>query len=187
MGEAANPTTALDTAAAPAAAVKRKPVVITLNHSLDFATVHGDRSGEDRDYAICFMQDGLPFDAQERLVEKHPIVTGDPKAQAKVEKLRRRAEKLLDQQTRKAAGSDDDEDADDDEESNIDSGEGPIDLKKWAMGATKYRWQLVSDAIVLKLGRRCTSKRDALETMIAEGIVQPGQLSSEHKLALQRL
>lgn len=186
MGETANPNEATEVAAAQAAAapVARKNVVVLIDHTKDFSTVHGERGPDDPSYGICFIQNGLPFDAEERLIADHPSVIKNPKAKAIIEKMIVRAEKL---EAKRAAVAADDEDQIDADPDTEDDGDEAIDLKAWAMGAKQYRWQLVSDAIVLKLQRRVSSKRDALETLIAEGVVQAGKLSPEHRRALARL
>lgn len=191
MGETANPIETAAGAIAPAAVsretIKRAvpevlpPVDIYLIETEDYSTVHGERSTSDPDYALCFIQRGLPFDAEKKLLRKHATAKTE-KALATIAKLEARARKLLARKSEAAVEEDDD-----DEPVIEDDGEGVIDLKAWARGEKKYRWQLVTDTIVLKFAKRCSSKRDALETLIAEGVVQPGQLSAEHKNALGRL
>lgn len=170
MGETANPTA---------------DVVVKLDHTKDFATVHGERAPDDPSYGICYMQNGLPFDAEESLLADHPSVMGNPKAKAIIDKMIARQAKIA---ARRKAKDEGDEEAEVESETDVeDDGDGAVDLKAWAMGAKQYRWQLVSDTIVLKLQRRISSKRDALETLIAEGIVQAGQLSPAHRKALNSL
>lgn len=182
MGETAN-TSAPDPAVETAPAARKAPVVITLDHTKDFSTVHGERGPSDPHYNVCFMQNGLPFDAEEKLIVNHPMVKENKKAKEIMEKMIARAEKLA----AKRAAIEDDDDPETDETDNEDDGDEAIDLKSWAMGLKQYRWQLVSDAIVLKFQRRVTNKRDALESLIAEGVVQMGQLSREHRNSLSRL
>jgi len=187
MGDPAN--TSGPDPVAPAAPAARKappPVVVDvfLDNTKDFSTIHGERGPSDPHYGVCFIQNGLPFDAEQKLMANHAMVRDNPKAKAIIEKMVKRAEKLA---ARRAAVKDD-EDHDDDSAADVeDDGDGEIDLKAWARGAKQNRWQLVSDAIVLRTQRRVTSKRDALETLITEGIVQPGQLSPEHRAAMNRL
>lgn len=187
MGDTAN-TTASDPAA-PAAPAARKappprPVDVFLDNTKDYSTIHGERGPSDPHYGVCFIQNGLPFDAEQKLMADHAMVSANPKAKAAIEKMVKRAEKLA---ARRNAIENDEETEDDIADDVDDDGEGVIDLKAWAMGAKQYRWQLVTDTIVLKYQRRVTSKRDALETLIAEGVVQPGQLSKQHRTALQQL
>lgn len=159
-----------------------KAVDVYLDETKDYSTVHGERTPGDPDLLVCFFQFGLPFDAQKKLIRDHRAVVGNEKAAKAIEKMEARARKLLERKAAKEA----DEDIEDDDDDTEDDGDGAIDLKAWAMGK-KYRWQLVSDAMVLKFSKRITSKRDALETLITEGVVQPGQLSAENKRALNAL
>lgn len=174
-------------AAAPAAPVKpKKPVIVMLNESIDFATVHGDRGQGDPDYAVCYVQGALPFNAKKELILNHHSIRSDEALQLKAEKLIRKAEKML-ENLQKRSESDDDDEADDEDRDETEDDGGIVDLKGWAMGQKKYRWQLVTDAILMLTQRRVSSKRDALETLIEKGMVQMGQLSKEHKTVLNRL
>lgn len=185
MGETAN-TTAPDPAASAASAARKAPappVDVFLDNTKDYSTIHGERGPSDPHYGVCFIQNGLPFDAEQKLMADHAMIRDNPKAKIAIEKMVKRAEKLA---ARRAIVDDEDAEAESAEDIE-DDGEGEINLKAWAMGTKQYRWQLVTDTIVLKYQRRVTSKRDALETLIAEGVVQPGQLSRQHRTALQTL
>jgi hypothetical protein len=161
-----------------------KPVDVFLIETIDYSTVHGERAPGDPDHKLCFVQNGLPFDAEKKLIRDHRMVTDNPKAAAAITRMEARARKLADRAAAKAAEEEPEEDS---ELDSADDGDEPINLKAWAMGTKKYLWQLVSDTIVLKYSKRPMNKRDALETLISEGQVQPGQLSGEHKRALNSL
>jgi len=161
-----------------------KPVDVFLIETIDHSTVHGERPPGDPDHGLCYVQNGLPFDAEKKLMRGHRMVTQNPKAAAAIAKMEARARKVAERNAAKAA---EEEPEDDDELDAADDGEEGINLKAWAMGSKKYLWQLVSDTIVLKYAKRPMNKRDALETLISEGVVQPGQLSAEHKRALNTL
>ena len=102
-------------AGATAPAAPKKPVVVMLNESIDFATVHGDRGPGDREYAVAYVQGGLPFDPQKRLIQNHHTILESEALQAKMAKLVRKAEKLLENLAQREADSEDAEDEDRDE------------------------------------------------------------------------
>lgn len=162
---------------------KVKPIVVHMDRSRDYATVHGDRMPNDPHLNVHFYQNGLPFNAAGILVQDHPEILNDEKKQAKVARLIKKAEMLR----AAAPGNDaddedrDDDDRDEDEDEDRENEPAPINLVKWAAGEQKVQWQQVSDAVTRKLSKRPVSKRDALEMLIEQRVVAKGALSQEHR------
>jgi hypothetical protein len=182
MADTANSNEQAAAGGKPPAARPQKPAAVFLDRSRDFSTVHGERAPGDPHHAVCSVQDGLPFDSQDKLLIDHPDANTE-KAKIAVKRLLDRARKRAEREAAKLA----EEEPEEDEELDAEDDGGVIDLKAWAMGQKQYRWQLVSDAIVLKFGKRITAKRDALETLVANGIVQTGQISPELRKTMNQL
>jgi hypothetical protein len=148
--------------------------VIRLDKSRDYSTIHGDRRPGDPHYAVYFYQFGLPFDAHGVLLADHPEIKADPRKQAAVEKLMKKAVKVK----KEAPG--DAVDALLNEGDNEDSDDTPsLNLEMWARGEQKWRWQEVSDAIAARFSKRVTDKKGAVEVLLEEKVVPLGALSRE--------
>lgn len=166
------------------AAKRRAPVIIRMDRSRDFGTVHGDRPAGDPHARVHFYQGGLPFDAAGVLLKDHPEIEQDEKKQAKVLRLLAKAEKARAQ----APGDDpdgEDQDEDEDHDADEDDAPAPFTLANWAAGRTDVPWQQVTDAITRKFSKRVQDKRSALEMLIAEGVVTMGALSAKHRAIVQ--
>lgn len=175
-------------AASPPAPAPRKPPVVRMNKSLDYATVHGDMVPGDPDMLVRFVQDGLPFDANGKLLLNHHSIQGDERLQKKVEKL------LLQAMKRQAAnpGDADPEDRDEIEENlddtfadDDDDDKRPLELAAWAAGTEQYPWQDITNAIASRYAKRVMNKKGALELLIEERVVSAGALSKAHRRLLQ--
>lgn len=149
--------------------------VVRLDRSRDYSTIHGERRQDDPHYGVAFYQFGLPFDAHEELIADHAEIKADPRKQAVVEKLMKKAAKVKKEAPGDAASEllgEGDEDSDDTPELN---------LAMWARGEQKWPWQQVSDAIAARFSKRVTDKKGAAEVLIEERIVSVGQLSADLK------
>jgi hypothetical protein len=149
--------------------------IVRLDKSRDYATVHGDRRPGDPHHEVHFYQFGLPFNAHGELIADHPEIGADPRKQAAVEKLMKRAVKVkqeapgdeVDKLLGNGGGDDDDDDT------------PVLNLEMWARGEQKWPWQQVSDAIAARFAKRVTDKKGAVEVLIEERVVNAGQLSNE--------
>lgn len=150
--------------------------VVRLDRSRDFSTIHGERRPGDAHHAVHFYQYGLPFDAHGELIADHPEIEADPRKKLAMEKLMKRAAKVkVEKPEGDAPGELLNEDGDDD-------GDKPeLNLEMWARGEQKWQWQLVSDAIAARFGKRVTDKKGAVEVLLEERIVLVGALSTELK------
>jgi hypothetical protein len=148
--------------------------IVRLDRSRDYSTIHGERRPDDAHHAVHFYQYGLPFSADEVLIDDHPEIAADPRKQAAVEKLMKRAAKV---KIEKPAGDAPGELLDDDGEEDGDKPE--LNLAMWARGEQKWPWQQVSDAIASRFGKRVTDKKGAAEVLLEEQIIAVGSLSSE--------
>lgn len=155
--------------------------VIRLDKSRDYATVHGERRPNDPHHEVHFYQFGLPFSAHGELIVDHTEIAEDPRKQAAVEKLMKKAIKV-----KKEAPGDEvdkllgDGGGDDGDEDN----EPTLNLSMWARGEQKWPWQQVSDAIAARFSKRVTDKKGAVEILVEERVVSLGELSVElRKLA----
>lgn len=155
--------------------------IVRLDRSRDFSTVHGERRPDDPHYSVYFYQYNLPFDAAGILIADHPDIKADPRKQAAVEKLMKRAAKVvkqapgdaIDQLLRDGEGGEDgDGEPDDTPELN---------LVMWARGEQKWKWQGVSDAITARFSKRVADKKGAIEALLEEKVVTLGDLSIEHR------
>jgi hypothetical protein len=164
-----------------------KPVVVRMDRSRDFATVHGDRVAGDPLVSVFFFQDQLPYSAQGILLWDHPLVQKDQALIKRAAKLLRRAVKLRQQDPEDDEDDDnDDEDEDDeDEEEQDEYGPAPVNFKKWAAGLQEVQWQEVSNAIARKYFKRVKNKHDALELLVAEGEISAGALSKANRKLLE--
>jgi hypothetical protein len=181
-----------ETAAPSAPAAPKKPVIVRMDKSRDYANVHGDRPAGDPDIDLHYTQDSLPFDAHGRLLLNHHSIESDPKKQKKVEVL------LLKAMKRQEANPGDRDPEDDDEiEENLDDtfadpkeedddGEGPINLSDWAAGTAQYPWQDISNALASRYATRVMNKKQALELLIRERVTTPGQLSKSNRRTLEQ-
>jgi hypothetical protein len=148
--------------------------IVRLDKSRDYSTIHGERRPDDPHYAVYYYQYGLPFDAHGILLHDHPEVKGDPRKQAAVEKLMKRAAKVK----KEAPGDAVDELLSRDESDDGDD-KPELNLEMWARGEQKWRWQEVSDAIAARFSKRVTDKKGAVEVLLEEKVVPLGALSSE--------
>ena len=122
----------------------------SLDRSKPFGTVHGDLKD-----GIHFWQDGLPFDAQGKLVGAR--LTDEQRVRA--ERLARKAARLAPRQaaaTGAAEAADEEPDA------------GDVNLEAWLRGDAKYLYDAVRTAIRGRYQRDCPSIGDAVEFLVFE-------------------
>lgn len=149
---------------------------VRMDKSSDYTTVHGERMVGDPHHSVHYFQDRLPYDARGFLIPDHPDILGD-------ENLKKRAEKLLkaaSKQKRAAPG----DAAVAGEEAEGDGDDKPVNLEVWARGEDDWPWQQVTNAIARKFARRVSNKRDALELLVTEKVIAPGDLSVANKKLL---
>lgn len=152
-----------------------KALVVRMDRSRDFSTVHGERLPGDRHAKVFFYQDRLPFDAAGVLIHDHPDVLEDETLKERVALMQKRAAK-------RAKDAPGDEDAD----NNGEDGEPvTVNLVSWARGEEKFPWQDLSNAIARRFSKRVSNKRDALELLVEEHVVSVGQLAEPFKKLLQ--
>ncbi len=157
---------------------------VYLDRSRDFSTVHGDRTKDDPHHRVNAFQNGLPFNASDELIYDHPDVQDNEANRAKADRLIARAQKLLDR-ARSSGVSDEDDDDEGSEEVNDEIG-GAVDLGAWARGVADWPWQEITNAIARRFSKRIKDKHDALELLLTEKVVQPGQLSKQHRAIVDR-
>lgn len=155
-----------------------------MDRSRTFSTVHGERLPGDPHVGVAFYQGGLPFRPDGTLFENHPEITGDPEKLAKVERLKAKAAKFVEKARAKPAPDDEDDEDDDGEEDAAE--QEPINLSMWARGEQQLEWQVVTNAIAQRFHVRVKDKRDALERLIQEHVVAPGDLSPKHQKLIRQ-
>lgn len=148
--------------------------IVRLDKTRDHSTIHGERRPGDPHHAVHFYQYGLPFDAHGILIADHPEIAADPRKQAVLEKLMKKAAKV-----KKEAPGDAEDLLDNGDEDSDDTPE--LNLEMWARGEQKWQWQLVSDAIAARFGKRVTDKKGAVEVLVEERIVAVAALSAEFR------
>lgn len=158
-------------------------VQVYLNRSATFSTIHGDTIAGDPHHGVAAYQDGLPFNHEDKLIWDHPEVLADENKQKKAERLIARAEKLL--QRARSTGA-----ADEEEEDDLDGDDGEsgtdVDLGAWARGIADWPWQEISNALARRFSRRVGNKFEAIELLVNEKVVAPGQLSRSYRAMLER-
>lgn len=159
---------------------KAPPPVIRMDRTRVYSTAHGERGPGDPWAQVHFMQNGLPFDAAGNLIHDHFSIKESPTLVKRVEKLAKEAMKR-----KQISPGDDDADEDGEPQSDEDDDAPALNLEAWARGEQDVLWQRVSDALTRRCGRRFTNKRDALEYMIAEGMVAMAGLSKANKAVLR--
>lgn len=166
----------------PPSEVKRPSVY--LDRSRDYSTAHGDRDKDDPHYGIATMQNGLPFNHQDELMFDHPMVQSNPKLMQSADRLATKAARLL--ARARSAEPDDDDDIEEGTDTLDDEPAEPVNLNAWARGIAEYQWQEVSNQVARKYGKRISNKFGAIELLLKEGAVMPGQLSKAHRAILDR-
>lgn len=167
-------------------------VLVRMDKSRTFSTIHGDRLEGDVHQHVHFYQDGLPFDARGVLIPDHPDVAKSKKLQELVERKMKKAAQAKPVARKPAADElpGDDEDDADREEGEGDEEDGdlePINLTDWAKGLQRLEWQLVTNAIAQRFHVRVGSKLAAIELLLKESVVSKGDLSAEHAKLVRHL
>lgn len=145
-------------------ATPQQPVIVRLDRSREYSTIHGDCPPGDPHHRVSFYQQGLPYGPDEVLLHEHAEVQTDPVKKERAERLMKRAAK-----TRKAGG----------DPANPSEKEA-INLASWARGEQELTWQEVTNAIAQRFSKRVKDKIGALECLIEERVVAFGDLSAAH-------
>lgn len=156
------------------------PQVRLLDKSRSHATVHGERGPDDRDAGVHFVQDGLPLDAQGFLVEGHHSLQGETKQATKLREIAERKLKkaMKSKQRESQEPSEPGEEVSQDEDEDDDAS---INLEAWLRGEQRVEWNEISQTIAARYKRRVTSKKDAVEFLVAEKVIAVADLSREFK------
>jgi hypothetical protein len=150
-------------------------VVVRMDRSRDYSTIHGERPAGDRYANVHFFQDKMPFDSRGVLLPDHPDVLENEELKKKVERLLKNAAKA-----KIAAPGDADADSNGEEGEKI-----PVNLEAWARGESDWPWLEVTQAIARRYSRRVMNRRDALELLVSEKAVAAADLSPANKKLLE--
>jgi hypothetical protein len=165
------------------------PIVLRLDRSKRFSTVHGDRPLDDPHVNVSYIQDDLPYDADGILVPDDgrtdpidvmhdgqrtrffPLYT--PKLR---EKLKRKLERV-------ARGQQDDLEVTehDDDRVKEDASED-VNLESWLRGEAKYPAFLIFAACKRRFSKNHTKIRDVVEDLVLEEKIVPEAQVDPHIL-----
>jgi hypothetical protein len=180
--------------------------VIRLDRSRDFSEIHGDRETTDPHYLVHYVQNGLPFGANELLVPDdgrteswkmsieredgttkvitmHPLYTKEMR-----ETVKRRTEKLASKQrvlkkpTAQSIAPQDPEDELD--EADLMFGPDEVNVMSWLRGEVDYEPNELYAACKKRFSRVFTSKREIIEELVIDAekpLVPQSQLAPEFR------
>lgn len=164
------------TTAAPKAKAEKK-IIIRLDRTRPFASVHGDRTPEDPLYRVAFMQGDLPFDSEGNLIPPpdeqevkfkglnvdsqevwyHPLWT-----EARRDKLKqktKRVRKATEEAERELLDAEDDVPADPSEDVNLES---------WLRGEVQYPFYMLARACQLRFHVKIHTMRALVDCLVLD-------------------
>lgn len=151
-------------------------VFVRMDRSKPFSTIHGDRGPGDQHQFVQFKQDGLPFDAEGKLLIE-AISVDDTKNREKAKRLIERAkaraggekapavpepQKASDQDSLNTGTDETDHD------SGAGGGAGEVNLEAWLRGEQKWPWFQIAAAIRTRFAKNVTKQADAVQFLVRD-------------------
>jgi hypothetical protein len=164
------------------------PPKVRMDKSRSFSTVHGERGPDDKHQGVCFIQDGIPCDAQGYFIFDHPDMLakgpdGDKRRKMADKHIKRAIAQALKNPPKPVKADDDeddlslDADADEDEDEDEDDGLLPaINLGSWLRGEQEVEWNDVSQEIARTYKKRISKEGEAVEFLVAQGVATKPEL-----------
>lgn len=160
---------------------KPATVVLRLDRSKKYSTIHGDRVGDDPHASVAFMQDGLPYDSEGILVpddgknapweilhdnvriKHHPLYT---------QEMRDKVKRKLDRATKGIPK--DDVDEHDEESVKADASED-VNLESWLRGEIRYPAFMIYAACKKRFSKSFTKLSDVIDDLVLDEKIIPEQ------------
>jgi hypothetical protein len=162
------------------------PIILRLDRSKKYATVHGDRNLDDPHACVAYMQDGLPYDAEGVLVPDNgateardvvidnarvrffPLYTDEMRAK-RDRKIERIEQGLPKEEVTELDATDDQEEASED-----------VNLESWLRGEVRYPPFMIFAACKRRYSKSYSKFRDVIEDLVFDQkIVPEDQLSPD--------
>lgn len=159
-------------------------VLLRLDRSRAFSTVHGERAPDDPHAGIHFYQDGLPFDAQEVYVpdQLNDKNDRDGKLRAMVERRLRKLEGVATPADAEAEAAASDPPLPGAKPNAAEADD--MNLVAWARGEAQYLFGNVREAIRKRYSQVVKDQRGAVECLLDEKAVTEADLSPAFKQLL---